>query len=199
MKPWAVWTWRFPDAGEHPAVVLGTDERVRLKPRVCVILCSTQRAARRPEVHEVILDGADGLDWETLCKCDLVYAAAQDRTHQTPRQCHSGTPARDCRAGYPRSWPRGALAHRVGQFGTLTAKRGKSPPYDDSAGNTLRLDAKSKTDQPHHSASAFSRRYGGTRRSQRGNLAPDYDGSAGETPKALRRQCRNKVRWELNP
>jgi len=26
-------------------------------------------------VHEVILDEADGLDWETLCKCDVVYAA----------------------------------------------------------------------------------------------------------------------------
>jgi mRNA-degrading endonuclease toxin of MazEF toxin-antitoxin module len=77
MKPWEIWTWRFPDAGEHPAVVLGTDERLRLKPRVSVILCSTQRAMRRPELHEVILDEADGLDWETLCKCDMVYAAAK--------------------------------------------------------------------------------------------------------------------------
>ena len=47
---------------------------MRLKSRVCVILCSTQRAARKPEVPEVILDEADGLDWETLCKCDVVYA-----------------------------------------------------------------------------------------------------------------------------
>ncbi len=77
MKPWEVWTWRFPDAGEHPAVVLGTDERVRLKPCVCVILCSTHRAARKPEVPEVILDEADGLDWETFCKCDVVYAASR--------------------------------------------------------------------------------------------------------------------------
>jgi len=75
MKPWEVWTWRFPAAGEHPAVVLGTEERLRLKPRVCVILCSTQRATRPPELHEVILNHADGLDWETLCKCDVVYAA----------------------------------------------------------------------------------------------------------------------------
>ena len=51
MKPWEVWTWKFPDAGEHPVLVLGTDERVRLKPRVCVILCSTQWAARKPEVQ----------------------------------------------------------------------------------------------------------------------------------------------------
>jgi mRNA-degrading endonuclease toxin of MazEF toxin-antitoxin module len=75
MKPWDVWTWKFPDADVHPAVVLGTDERVRLKSRVCVLLCSTQRATRKPELHEVVLDQADGLDWETLCKCDVVYAA----------------------------------------------------------------------------------------------------------------------------
>jgi mRNA-degrading endonuclease toxin of MazEF toxin-antitoxin module len=75
MKPWEVWTWKFPDAGEHPAVILGTDERVQLKPRVCVLLCSTQRATRKPELHEVVLDQADGLHWETLCKCDVVYAA----------------------------------------------------------------------------------------------------------------------------
>jgi mRNA-degrading endonuclease toxin of MazEF toxin-antitoxin module len=75
MKPWDIWTWRFPDAQEHPAVILSTEDRARLKPRLSVVLCSTQRAARRAEIHEVILDEADGLDWPTLCKCDLVYAA----------------------------------------------------------------------------------------------------------------------------
>lgn len=77
MSPWEVWTWRFHGAGEHPAVVLSTEERLRLKPRVCVLLCSTQRATRRPEVHEVILDEADGLDRATLCECDVVYAVAK--------------------------------------------------------------------------------------------------------------------------
>ena len=75
MNPWEIWTLKFPDAGERPAVVLGTEERVRLKPRVCVLLCSTQRANRKPEQHEVLLDEADGLSWETLCKCDVVYGA----------------------------------------------------------------------------------------------------------------------------
>ena len=32
-------------------MLLGTEERIRLKPRVCVILSSTQRAARKPEVQ----------------------------------------------------------------------------------------------------------------------------------------------------
>lgn len=73
MQPWDIFTWSFPDAGPHPAVILGTEERLR-KPKVNVLLCSSHRATRRPEVHEVILDESDGLDWATLCKCDLVYA-----------------------------------------------------------------------------------------------------------------------------
>ena len=36
--------------------------------------CSSQRARRAPLEHEVLLDQADGLDWETLCKCDCIYA-----------------------------------------------------------------------------------------------------------------------------
>jgi len=82
MKPWEVWTWKFPDAGEHLAVVLGTEERLKLKPRVSVILCSTQRATRKPELHEVILDEADGLDWDTLCKCDLIYGVPKSELVQ---------------------------------------------------------------------------------------------------------------------
>ena len=74
MKPWDIYTWDFPDAGPHPAVILGTDERVKHKPKVNVLLCSSQRATRAPELHELILDASDGMDWATLCKCDLLYA-----------------------------------------------------------------------------------------------------------------------------
>ena len=74
MNAWDIFTWNFPDAGRHPAVILGTDDRLKHKPKVNVLLCSSHRAIRRPELHEVILDQSDGLDWATLCKCDLVYA-----------------------------------------------------------------------------------------------------------------------------
>lgn len=74
MRPWDIYSWKFPDAGEHPAVILGTDERVKHKPKVNVLLCSSQRANRPAQLHEVILDVADGLDWPTLCKCDLLYS-----------------------------------------------------------------------------------------------------------------------------
>ena len=55
-------------------MILGTDERVKHKPKVNVLLCSSQRATRAPELHELILDASDGMDWATLCKCDLLYA-----------------------------------------------------------------------------------------------------------------------------
>jgi hypothetical protein len=74
MKPWDIYTWKFPDAGEHPAVVLGTDDRVQNKPMLNVLLCSSQRASRDAKPMEVILDKADGFDWPTLCKCDFIYS-----------------------------------------------------------------------------------------------------------------------------
>lgn len=82
MKPWDIYTWDFPDAGPHPAVILGTDERVKHKPKVNVLLCSSQRATRVPELHELILDASDGLDWATLCKCDLLYAVPAKQLSQ---------------------------------------------------------------------------------------------------------------------
>jgi hypothetical protein len=44
-----------------------------------VLLCSSQRANRGPKSTEVLLDRADGLDWATLCKCDLVYSVPADQ------------------------------------------------------------------------------------------------------------------------
>src|SRR4051812_8037129 len=74
MKPWDIYSWDFPNAGRHPAVVLGRDERVQQKPMLNVLLCSSQRATRPAKETEVVLDNADGLDWATLCKCDFVYS-----------------------------------------------------------------------------------------------------------------------------
>jgi hypothetical protein len=33
-------------------------------------------------MHEVLLDQADGLNWETLCKCDVVYAVPRTELKQ---------------------------------------------------------------------------------------------------------------------
>lgn len=79
MKPWDIYTWEFPGADAHPAVVLGTETRLANKPKVNVLFCSSKRAARKAEVLEVILDAGDGLDWETLCKCDLIFAVPKEQ------------------------------------------------------------------------------------------------------------------------
>ena len=94
MKPWDIYSWEFPGVEAHPAVVLGTETRLANKPKVNVLFCSSKRATRTAEPLEVILDTADSLDWETLCKCDLIFAAPKEQlsrkrgsvTHERRRQ-----------------------------------------------------------------------------------------------------------------
>jgi mRNA-degrading endonuclease toxin of MazEF toxin-antitoxin module len=76
MNPWEVWQWEFPH-GSHPAVVVSPEARCT-NPEILTVNvagCSSQRARRTPGVHEVLLDQSDGLDWETLCRCDVLFLA----------------------------------------------------------------------------------------------------------------------------
>ena len=78
MKAWEIWNcqpdgWHQP----HPAVIVSHPLRVTHKPEVDVVMCSTRRAQRSAAPHEVLLDDADGLDWPTLCKCDLLHTFAR--------------------------------------------------------------------------------------------------------------------------
>ena len=67
MKPWDIYTYDFGDAGPHPAIIVSHPDRVAKAQWVNVLFCTTQRANRPPKETEVRLNGADGLDWETLC------------------------------------------------------------------------------------------------------------------------------------
>jgi mRNA-degrading endonuclease toxin of MazEF toxin-antitoxin module len=83
MKPWDIYTFVFPDADSHPAVILGTETRLAHKPKVNVLFCSSKRATRQPVAFETLLDAADGLAWATLCKCDLIFAVPKEQlTHK---------------------------------------------------------------------------------------------------------------------
>ena len=74
MKSWEIYSYQHPDWPEpHPAVMVSHPDRVTMKPEVTILLCSSKEATRPPKPHEVILDRCDGLDWPTLCKCDLLY------------------------------------------------------------------------------------------------------------------------------
>jgi mRNA-degrading endonuclease toxin of MazEF toxin-antitoxin module len=73
MKQWEIWTCDFDQAGPHPAVIVSHPDRVDRAPLINVLICSSQRATRNSLHNEVLLNDADGLDWETLVRCDLMY------------------------------------------------------------------------------------------------------------------------------
>ena len=77
MNAWDIYTYDLPEAGPHPAVIISSNERTSRKAWVSVLLGSSQRAGRPPDANEVLLNGADGLDWETLIKCDLIHAVGK--------------------------------------------------------------------------------------------------------------------------
>jgi hypothetical protein len=75
LKPWDIYSYQPPKwNAAHPCVIVSHAERVATKTEVNVLMCSSQPARRPPDENEVILDQADGLNWPTLCKCDLLYA-----------------------------------------------------------------------------------------------------------------------------
>ena len=74
MNSWEIWSYQPPGWPEpHPAVIVSHARRVANKPEVNLLLCSTKEATRAAKEDEVILDQADGLDWPTLCRCDLLF------------------------------------------------------------------------------------------------------------------------------
>jgi hypothetical protein len=74
MKAWDILSWQPPGWPEtHPAVIVSHPDRVTNKPEVNILMCSSKEAARPAKAHEVILDRSDGLNWPTLCRCDLFF------------------------------------------------------------------------------------------------------------------------------
>ena len=74
MTPWEVYDFEFA-WGKHPAVVVSNRIRCERKPEVVVLACRSMShgTARDALENEVLLNGADGLDWQTLCRCDLLF------------------------------------------------------------------------------------------------------------------------------
>jgi hypothetical protein len=74
MKSWDILSYQPPGWPEaHPAVIVSHPLRTQNKPQVNVLLCSSNPPNRPARPDEVILDQSDGLDWPTLCRCDLLF------------------------------------------------------------------------------------------------------------------------------
>ena len=87
MKPFDVFMCHPPGWPEpHPCVIVSHADRADRKDPVEVLMCSSQRATRLAQAHEIILDEADGMDWKTLCKCDVIHAIPRIELKQ-----HRGT------------------------------------------------------------------------------------------------------------
>jgi len=82
MKQWDIWTCDFANAGPRPAVIISHPDRVARAPLANVLIGSSQQASRPARENEVVLNEADGLDWETLVKCDLMYLVEKERLYR---------------------------------------------------------------------------------------------------------------------
>jgi hypothetical protein len=67
-----VWRFNFPTKGEHPVVITSHDDFCA-GAVVNVLYCTSQRQSRSAKPFEVMLNGSDGMDWETFCDCSAMY------------------------------------------------------------------------------------------------------------------------------
>jgi len=84
-----VWRFPFPEKGEHPVVLISHPDLCQ-RAVVNVLFCTSQRQSRPIKPFEVMLNGADGMDWETFCDCSILYSVPSallfDRRGQVTRE-----------------------------------------------------------------------------------------------------------------
>ncbi|PYJ08635.1 MAG: hypothetical protein DMF06_12300 [Verrucomicrobia bacterium] len=75
MRQWEIHLFPFEEEKPHPAVIISNDERCLNGDLdfVNALICTSAKLNREAKKNEVILDGADGLDWKTAVRCDVIY------------------------------------------------------------------------------------------------------------------------------
>lgn len=75
MRQWEIHLFPFEKEKPHPAVIISNDERCLNDDLdyVNALICTSARVNREAKKNEVILNGADGLDWKTAVRCDVIY------------------------------------------------------------------------------------------------------------------------------
>jgi hypothetical protein len=75
VRQWEIYLFPFEEAQLHAAVILSNDERCLNDDLeyVNTLICSSVKLTREAKENEVILNSADGLNWKTAVRCDVIY------------------------------------------------------------------------------------------------------------------------------
>jgi len=75
VRQWEIYLFPFRDEKPHPAVIISNEERCVNEDleHVNALICTSARLNREGKKNEVILNAADGLDWKTAVRCDVIY------------------------------------------------------------------------------------------------------------------------------
>jgi mRNA-degrading endonuclease toxin of MazEF toxin-antitoxin module len=75
VRQWEIYLFPFWEERPHPAVIISNEERCLNGDLgyVNALICTSARLNREAKRHEVILNAADGLDWKTAVRCDVIY------------------------------------------------------------------------------------------------------------------------------
>ncbi len=75
MRQWEIYLFPFRQEKPHPAVIISNEERCVNDDLeyVNALICTSAKLKRAAKKNEVILNDADGLDWKTAVRCDVIY------------------------------------------------------------------------------------------------------------------------------
>jgi mRNA-degrading endonuclease toxin of MazEF toxin-antitoxin module len=75
VRQWEIFLYPFEVEKPHPVVIISSDERCNNGDLedINALICTSAKLNREPKKNEVILNGADGLDWKTAVRCDVIY------------------------------------------------------------------------------------------------------------------------------
>ncbi|HEY3761051.1 MAG TPA: type II toxin-antitoxin system PemK/MazF family toxin [Verrucomicrobiae bacterium] len=74
-----IWRFDFPERGEHSVILISHPDICDKGKMVNVLYCTSQRQGRKPYPYEVMLNGADGFEWETFCNCSTIFLVPSEK------------------------------------------------------------------------------------------------------------------------
>jgi len=75
VRQWEIYLFPFRQEKPHSAVIISNEERCVNDDLeyVNALICTSAKLNRTAKRNEVILNDADGLDWKTAVRCDVIY------------------------------------------------------------------------------------------------------------------------------